>query len=136
MASTVGFPVDGTRTFIASVKAAGGIHLVAVESGEIIGWCDIVRNSFEGMRHTGRLGMGIRKERRSRGVGRAILETAVEQAFASGIDRVELEVFAPNTSAVKLYESYGFRHECRKVGGQKLDGISDDILLYAKHQKA
>jgi ribosomal protein S18 acetylase RimI-like enzyme len=136
LAATVGFPVDGTRAFIASVKAAGGVHIVAVESGEIIGWCDIVPQAFEGMKHVGRLGMGVRKEYRSKGVGRMLLELAIRQAFASGIDRVELEVFASNHSAVRLYESFGFHPEGRKIGGRKLDGVPEDILLYAKRQSA
>lgn len=42
LAGTVGFPVDGTREFVASVRAAGGIHVVAVVSAELVGWCDIL----------------------------------------------------------------------------------------------
>lgn len=136
LAGTVGFPVDGTREFIASVKALGGVHIVAVESDEIIGWCDVVPHAFEGMRHVGRLGMGVQKEHRSKGVGRMLLEAATRQAFATGIDRVELEVFASNHPAVRLYESVGFCLEGRKVGARRLDGVIDDILLYAKRQPA
>lgn len=33
LAGTVGFPVESTRAFIASVKAAGGVHVVAVFQG-------------------------------------------------------------------------------------------------------
>ncbi len=131
LASTAGFPVDGTRAFIASVKASAGVHIVATESGEIIAWCDIAPHPFEGMKHAGRLGMGVRKENRSKGIGRMLLDAAVRKAFAAGIERVELEVFASNDAAIRLYEAFGFRAEGRKVGGRKLDGVSDDILLYA-----
>ena len=54
LAGTVGFPVDSTRAFIASVKAAGGVHIVAVALGKVIGWCDIIPHTFEGMQHVGR----------------------------------------------------------------------------------
>lgn len=67
LASTIGFPVDSTRAFVASVKATGGVHIVAVASGEVIGWCDIVPLPFEGMHHGGRLGMGVQKDQRSKG---------------------------------------------------------------------
>ena len=70
------------------------------------------------------------------GVGRMLLEAAVLKAFASGIERVELEVFASNHAAIKLYWAFGFQLEGRKIEGRKLDGVNEDILLYAKRQKA
>jgi len=134
LAGTVGFPVDSTRAFIASVKAAGGVHIVAVDSGEVIGWCDIAPHAFEGMQHVGRLGMGVRKDHRSRGIGRELLSAAVRKAFAGALERIELEVFASNRSAVRLYEKFGFACEGRKVAGRRLDGVTDDILLHAKRK--
>jgi ribosomal protein S18 acetylase RimI-like enzyme len=137
LAATVGFPVDSTRAFVASVKAAGGVHVVAVASGEVIGWCDIVPHPFEGMQHVGRLGMGVQKDHRSRGVGRELLSVAVEKAFAGTLERIELEVFASNRSAVKLYETFGFTYEGRKVAARRIDSFTDDdILLYAKRKAA
>jgi RimJ/RimL family protein N-acetyltransferase len=134
LAGTVGFPPDATRSYIASVKAAGGVHVIATESNEIIAWCDIAPHPFEGMKHVGRLGMGIRKDHRSKGIGRKLLEAAVQKALASAIDRIELEVFASNHAAVKLYEAFGFQLEGRKLEARKLDGITDDILLYARRR--
>ena len=119
LAGTVGFPVDSTRAFILSVQAAGGVHIIAVNSGKVIGWCDIVPHSFEGMRHVGRLGMGVQKEHRCRGVGRELLSLALQKAFAGSLERVEMEVFATNTSAIRLYETFGFRCEGRKVGSSE-----------------
>jgi len=131
LASTVGFPVDSTRAFVASVQAAGGVHVVAVASGEVIGWCDILPHPFEGMQHVGRLGMGVQKDHRSRGVGRELLSVAVQKAFAGALDRIELEVFASNRSAVRFYQTFGFECEGRKVAARRLDGVTDDILVYA-----
>jgi len=134
LAGTVGFSVESTRAFIGLVKATGGVHVVGVASGEVIGWCDIVPQPFEGMQHVGRLGMGVHKDHRSRGVGREILSVAVQKAFAGTIERIELGVFASNRAAVKLYEAFGFEYEGRKVAARKIDGVTDDILLYAKRK--
>jgi L-amino acid N-acyltransferase YncA len=136
LANTVGFSVECTRAFISSTKSAGGVQVVAIESGQIIGWCDIVPHPYEGMKHVGRLGMGVRKDRRTRGFGRKLLKAAVQKALRSGIERIELEVFASNRSAICLYESFGFELEGRKVAGRRLDGCTDDILLYAKRRSA
>jgi len=132
LAATAGFSADDTRAFINSTQSAGGVHVVAIESGEIIGWCDIVRHPFEGMRHSGRLGMGVRADRRANGIGRRLVAAATERAQRAGIERIELEVFASNRAAICLYESFGFALEGRKVEGRRLDGRIDDILLYAR----
>ena len=45
--------------------------------------------------------------------------------------RVELEVFASNARAIRLYERAGFRHEGRSVAACILDGRLEDILRMA-----
>ena len=52
------------------------------------------------------------------------------EAFGSGLERVELEVFASNARAVALYRRTGFVEEGRRRCARKLDGIYDDILLF------
>lgn len=136
LSGTTGFSVDATRAFIASIRSTGGVHVVGHEADEIIGWCDIVRHPFEGMRHGGRLGMGVRRDRRSQGIGRKLLAAALERAQGAGIERIELEVYASNLAAIDLYESFDFEFEGRKIAARKLDGGTDDILIYARRRSA
>ena len=46
---------------------------------------------------------------RGLGVGRALLERAEEYARSLGVTKIQLEVLANNTNALKLYTSDGFR---------------------------
>jgi ribosomal protein S18 acetylase RimI-like enzyme len=80
--------------------------------------------------------MGVHKDHRSRGVGREMLAVAVQKAFAGALERIELEVFASNRAAVRLYEAFGFEYEGRKVAARRIDSVADDILLYAKRKAA
>jgi len=66
------------------------------------------------MRHVGRLGMGILPAYRGQGLGRRLLREVLSRMFARGLLRVELEVFASNLPAIKLYEREGFVTEGRK----------------------
>src|SRR5437763_25882 len=83
-----------------------------------------------------RLGMGVKAGFRRKGIGKGLLKAALNQAFGQGLERVEIEVFRSNDSAVRLYEAHGFLREGVKVGARKLDGMSDDILLFAAFKNA
>lgn len=131
LAVTSGFSEEATASFITSVGAANGVHLVAVLEDIIVGWCDITPASYEGMKHVGRLGMGVKAGLRGQGIGTRLLQAALDRAFRQGLERVELEVFRSNNSAVRLYEANGFLREGVKVGARKLDGVTDDILIFA-----
>ena len=72
-----------------------------------------------------RLGMVlVSPAARGHGYGRAMLEAALETAFADpAIDEVSLGVYARNTGATRLYERLGFRHgrvepEATQVAGE------------------
>lgn len=131
LGSTEGFGLEQTRGYLAHLRQSGGIALVAVDqAGRVVGWVDVARGPFEGLTHYGRLGMGLATDARGQGLGRRLLGRALEEAFALGLDRVELEVFASNSRAVALYRRAGFVQEgCRRCA-RKLDGVCDDILMF------
>lgn len=131
LASTKGFSSEATKEFIEFLRSSGGIHLVATSEKIVAGWCDISPLPFEGMEHVGKLGMGVAPEHRGKGIGASLLSAALSRAFSGRFARIELEVFSSNEAAVRLYEKARFRLEGRKVGARKLDGVIDDILVYA-----
>jgi len=133
LAMTAAPPLEATRGFRRMLRDSGGIDLVAVTGdGEVVGWIDVHRPPWEGMRHAGALGMGLAAGWRGRGLGRALLERALDEAARAGVTRVELEVFASNEPAVALYRASGFALEGRKRGARMLDGQSDDVLVMAR----
>jgi ribosomal protein S18 acetylase RimI-like enzyme len=125
-------PLGATRAFVKSVIDGGGAEFVAVDSsGTVVGWCDIARPPLEGFRHSGRLGMGLLAHVRGRGLGERLALATIDAARARGVERVELEVFASNTRAIRLYERLGFAHEGVRLRARKLDGGYEDNVLMA-----
>ncbi len=57
-----------------------------------------------------------------------LLTAALQKARQLGLERVELEVFASNTYAQRLYQKFGFVSEGHKKQARKLDGAYDDII--------
>ncbi len=105
--------------------------LVAVAGEELIGSVHTARS-----RHGfGELGMLVAQEWRGRGVGSALLASAIESARAHGLHKVSLSVFAHNDRAIALYRKFGFVEEGRRVkqyrrsSGELWDAIDMGLLL-------
>src|SRR5690606_25758346 len=90
LAMTTAPSLEMVSRFRHGLIASSSVDLVAVQDGEVIGWIDVQRAPWEGMQHVGVLGMGVAASRRGQGVGRRLLQTALESATELGITRVEL----------------------------------------------
>lgn len=126
-----GFPLETTRAWVTSLIERGMPQVAAVDGEDVIGWCDIDARMGEGFRHVGRLGMGVRAPWRGQGIGRRLMEAALDGARKIGLARVELEVYASNTAAIHLYEKAGFAREGRHARARLLDGVYDDVVTMA-----
>ena len=97
---------DGTEQVIGSVN----LH---VESGR--------------MRHCGGIGLMVHPDFQGRGIGRALLDAALDIADNwLMLKRVELTVFTDNARAVALYQSAGFEVEGTRRMGAIRDGAYVD----------
>lgn len=121
-------PLDSTRAFVLSNIANNVPQFVAVISSQVIGWCDISPLKHEGFKHRGALGMGIHKRYRRSGIGQRLITRTIQKAKEGGLERIELEVFASNVPAIKLYEKMGFVTEAVKKNARKIDGNYDDLV--------
>lgn len=96
-------------------------------SGQTVGHVS-VRLSVGG--GVGRLGrVLIAPEVRGRGLATAMLGEALSRAFGDlGLRHVELGVYSHNTSAVRLYERFGFQAERVVQGTQQIEGPDWTLL--------
>ena len=107
-------------------------QFVAVEDGQVLGWCDIVPKRHVTLRHVGALGMGVAAPHRARGIGKALLQATTAGAAARGISRIELLVRADNEHAIALYRRFGFELEGRLRNYLIVDGAAHDVLAMAR----
>jgi ribosomal protein S18 acetylase RimI-like enzyme len=125
------FPLAETAAFVAGNIDKGNPHFVAEDAGRIVGWCDICRETVPTYAHEGMLGMGVLADYRGRGLGRNLIQAALDAASGAGFERVALSVYGSNTRAAALYRKLGFVHEGTRVRGRKLDGVYDDVHMMA-----
>lgn len=128
-------PLEAVRQFALKSIENAAIRLVALSQEEnqvrVVGWCDVSPMEREGFTHRGRLGMGMHEDFRRRGIGTRLINEAIGKAKEKGLERIELEVFASNGPAIKLYEKMGFVVEGVKKKARKLDGVYDDMIEMA-----
>ena len=87
--------------------------LVAVVSDKVVGHLGL--DTFPNhprRKHVGTFGMGVHDDWQGKGIGKALLESAINLAENwLNIMRLELEVYVDNEPAIKLYQQFGFEHE-------------------------
>jgi len=108
------------------------IMLVAETPKEIVGWIVFLSQNRIRLSHTGSIGMMIKKDFRSMGIGKLLMKGMLDWAEQNPfIEKVSLGVFSTNERAIALYKSMGFIEEGRKIKEFKInDEYIDDILMY------
>ncbi len=77
-------------------------------------------------------GLTVHPACQGRGVGRLLVEAAVEEARARGAEKLSLRVLGPNVAARKLYARCGFEVEGVLRAEFLLDGAYVDDVLMAR----
>lgn len=114
------------------------VFVAEQSGGAVIGRLSLARDAHPASAHVADLGLMVAKDVRGRGVGRALLATAVEWARGSGIRKLELHVFPWNGPAIRLYERFGFEQEGYRRAHYRRSGDDADVdailMAYRVHQ--
>ncbi len=95
-----------------TVDSTHEIFLLAILNGEVIGIGGIHGSDIARIQHIGNLGLSIRKEFWGLGIGSLMMQTMIDWARETTIIRkIELFVVTDNTTAITLYEKFGFERE-------------------------
>jgi ribosomal protein S18 acetylase RimI-like enzyme len=119
------------RNFVMENISRGAPHFIALDDSTVVGWCDIIPRRYEGFTHIGKLGMGVHRDWRGKGIGTRLIDAALDSARELKLERIELEVFASNKNAVSLYGKKGFEVEGIRRKARKIDSVYEDILFMA-----
>ena len=125
--------VGDERRYLKAVRRYphAAVYVAERESdGAIIGRLSLARDTHPASPHVADLGLMVASDARRQGVGRALLEAAVDWARGAGIQKLELHVFPWNEPAIQLYEKFGFEREGRRRSHyRRADGYVDAVLM-------
>jgi putative acetyltransferase len=124
-------PVAEERRYLKAVRGhPDAAVLVAEDEGRVVARLSLSRDPHPASRHVADLGLMVAAEHRRQGIGRMLLEAAIEWARRAGVRKLELHVFPWNEPAIRLYESVGFEREgYRKAHFRRGDEYVDAILM-------
>lgn len=106
--------------------------LVAELDGVVTGYVALGRSTrLEANAHVAAIhGLAVAPSFQGRGLARALMRAAVDEARARGARRVTLRVLGDNRRALRLYAGLGFAREGALRGEFLIDGrYVDDILM-------
>lgn len=123
------------ETFVARLQPSPAKWVFgAFEGQRMVGVVTLIREARRKERHkAGIFGLYVDPKVRGRGLGRALLERALEAARRMrGLRQVRLAVVASNLPALRLYESLGFRIYGREADALRVAGQFHDELFLAR----
>ena len=128
--------LEVTQGKYASLTGNDHILVAEAECGgvrKVVGWVWLQVNANPRRRHVGLFGIMVRTDWHQKGVGRRLMDEIFDLADNwLMLKRLELEVFADNEHAVRLYESYGFEVEGRLRASMIKNGAYVDGLVMAR----
>ena len=127
-------PFERTEAFVRSSVEKNHAHYLAVQGQTVVGEASIIPLSRPTMTHVGVLGMFVVADYRGRGIGGQLLNRVTEHAWNSGLKRLELEVYADNAPAIRLYEKHGYVQEGLKRYARLLDEQYQDLIVMAQYR--
>lgn len=107
--------------------------LVAVVNGEVVGNLGLHPETRPRRAHVAGIGMAVRDDWHGKGVGKALLRSAVDLADNwLNLLRLELTVWADNAVAQRLYTNEGFVVEGKHRAYALRQGRYEDVIAMAR----
>jgi ribosomal protein S18 acetylase RimI-like enzyme len=132
IATEVPFDRDALRKrMLVTIEDDARLMLVARAGGRVVGQLALMPG-WPGVLD---VGMCVAAEWRGRGVGSALMDSAIDWARTTDCHKLQLHVYPHNAAAIALYERHGFeregllRKQQRRKNGDLWDALAMGLLL-------
>lgn len=113
-------------------RQENSVVLLAWADESVVGLLALRGETHPQEAHVGTIGISVDSGYRGRGIGTLLIERLLEWAASHGLHRIEIDAFANNTDAIRLYERLGFQHEGLLRDAISIDGDFVDAVIMAR----
>ena len=124
--------VDEQRQYIENALTKGGMIFVVEHEGQLVGYLGATAYTFQRLRHSVTIVIGILQVFASQGVGTQLFIIMEEWACKRQLHRVELTVMTNNVVGIALYKKRGFAVEGTRKDAYFVNGCYIDEYMMAK----
>ncbi|QQR89006.1 MAG: GNAT family N-acetyltransferase [Myxococcales bacterium] len=120
------------KQWIEKLSGAEATSFLAWDESVLVGMCGVYSLARMRIRHKAYVwGMYIDPKQRGKGVGEKLLEQCKQWAIENNKRTLLLAVMQNNTSAIRLYERFGFVRYGLEPASIAIDGVYYDDILFA-----
>jgi ribosomal protein S18 acetylase RimI-like enzyme len=116
---------------LVSIVLEGGLSLTLEVDGVPAGHVMVQRRAGRHYAHVGEIAIIVSNAERGAGLGRSMMEMAIDWGRVVGLAKLTLRVFPDNERAIGLYRSLGFTDEGLVRGEVRMPSGDRDLLLMA-----
>jgi GNAT superfamily N-acetyltransferase len=98
------------RRWCTKIDHGHALHLLAFAEKKLVGLASLNQDLGGWKRHIGRLNVHTLPEFRGKGIGRNLVNEAIDVARQSGLKLLEAEFFDKQETAIKMFGLLGFSH--------------------------
>jgi ribosomal protein S18 acetylase RimI-like enzyme len=113
---------------LVSIVLEGGLTLTLEVDGVPAGHVMVQRRAGRRYAHVGEIAILVSNAQRGGGLGRSLMEMAIDWSRVVGLAKLTLRVFPDNQRAISLYRSLGFQDEGLLTGEVRMPSGDRDLL--------
>lgn len=131
VAETVAQELDHEGELLRQNDVESRVFFVATVNEDVVGWVHLQSPEIEKLSHTAELTLGVLEEYRGYGLGRHLLQRALEWAGSQGYERVYQSVPSTNEGAIDFLEEHDWATEAVRKNHYKIDEEYVDEVMMA-----
>jgi len=124
--------LEEEEVFIRKLDGTAGVMLIALKDERVIGCLTGEVAKHSQLCHSCEFAMGVLHGQRGAGIGSALIARLTEWAKSLGLRRIQLNVFARNAGAIRLYRRLGYEIEGTKIAAIKIGDRYEDLIEMAR----
>jgi len=112
------------------IESGETIGVVALEAGQMVGYCNLRNNDLPWIRHVGEIRVSVSATHRGQGIGRILAGKMFSIARARGLQKLWVRMAISQEASQVVFQNLGFRTEALLSDFVRNEnGLTEDLVI-------